>query len=52
MTVYVTEVLHGVQGEKNSLHTIKRRKINCVGNILGRKLVMRDRWDGKTRRKK
>jgi hypothetical protein len=32
--VRIEEVLHGVQEDKNILHTVKRRKTNCIGHIL------------------
>jgi len=28
------EVLHRVKEERNMLHTIKRRRANCIGHIL------------------
>jgi hypothetical protein len=30
------EVLHRVKEERNILHTLKRRKANCIGHILRR----------------
>jgi hypothetical protein len=27
------EVLHSVKEERNIIHTIKRRKANCIGHI-------------------
>jgi hypothetical protein len=30
------EVLYRVEEERNSLHAIKRRKIDCIGHILHR----------------
>jgi hypothetical protein len=54
------EVLHRVKEERNILHTVKRRKDNWIGHILRTNCLlehvikrnrMRDRRDGKTRRK-
>jgi hypothetical protein len=30
------KVLNGVEEERNILHTVKRRKVNWIGHILGR----------------
>jgi hypothetical protein len=35
------EVLHRVKEERNSLHTIKRRKANWIGNILRRNCLLK-----------
>jgi hypothetical protein len=35
------EVLHTVQENRNTLHTIKRRKVNWIGHILCRNCVLR-----------
>jgi hypothetical protein len=35
------EVLHRVQEERNILHTIKRRKANCIGHILRRNCLLK-----------
>jgi hypothetical protein len=56
------EVLHRVKEERNILHTIIRRKANCVGHILRRNCLLKhviegklegrkDRNDGTTREK-
>jgi hypothetical protein len=55
------EVLHGVKGERNILHTVKRRKANWIGHILRRnclvkhaiqrKIGRKDRSDGRTMKK-
>jgi hypothetical protein len=34
------EVLHRVKGERNILHTIKRRKDNWIGHILRRNCLL------------
>jgi hypothetical protein len=52
-------VLHGVKGERNILHTVKRRKANWIGHILRRNFLIEHviegkvegRSDGKTRKK-
>jgi hypothetical protein len=35
------EVLHRVKEEKNIIHTIKRRKANCIGHNLCRNCLLR-----------
>jgi hypothetical protein len=35
------EVLHIVKEEKNIIHTITRRKDNCIGHILGRNCLLK-----------
>ena len=52
-------MLHGVKGERNILHTVKRRKANWIGHILRRNFLIEHviegkvegRSDGKTRKK-
>jgi hypothetical protein len=34
------EVLHRVKGERNIIHTIKRRKANWIGHILRRNCII------------
>jgi hypothetical protein len=41
------EVLHRVKEERNILHTIKRRKANCIGHILGRNCLLKYVIEGK-----
>jgi hypothetical protein len=54
------EALYSVKEERNIVHTIKRRKANCIGHILRRNCLLKmllkedrskDRSDGKTRKK-
>jgi uncharacterized membrane protein len=53
------EVLHRVKEERNIPHTIKRRKANWIGQILGRNCLLKHvieekteaRNDGKKRKK-
>jgi hypothetical protein len=53
------EVLHGVQEERNILHTVKGRKANWIGHVLRRNCLLKhvaeekieERSDGKTRKK-
>jgi hypothetical protein len=55
------EVLQRVKEERNSLHTVKRRKANWIGHILRRNCLLKhgikgkiggkDRSDGKTGKK-
>jgi hypothetical protein len=40
-------VLHGVKGERNILHTIKRRKANWIGHILRRNCLLNHLIEGK-----
>jgi hypothetical protein len=35
------EVLHRVKGERNILHTVRRRKANRIGYILRRKCLLK-----------
>jgi len=35
-----SEVLHRIKDERNILHTIKRGKINWIGHILRRNLLL------------
>jgi hypothetical protein len=52
------EVFHRVKEEINGLHTVKRKKADCIGHILRRKCVVKtrsrrnDRRDEKRRKKK
>jgi hypothetical protein len=41
------EVLHRVKGERNILHTAKRRKANWIGYILHRNCLLRHVIEGK-----
>jgi hypothetical protein len=41
------EVLHGVQEERNILHTVKRRKANWIGHILRRNFLLKRVIEGK-----
>jgi hypothetical protein len=36
------EVLQKVKEERNILQRIKRRKLNCIGHILGRNCLLKD----------
>jgi hypothetical protein len=40
-------VLHRVKEERNILHTIKRRKANCIGHILRRNCLLKHVIEGK-----
>jgi hypothetical protein len=40
-------VLHRVKEERNILHTIKRRKANCIGHILCRNCLLKHMIEGK-----
>jgi hypothetical protein len=42
-------VLHRVKKERNTLHTIRRRKSNWIGHILRRNCLLRHTTDGKIR---
>jgi hypothetical protein len=35
------DVLHGVKKERNILRTVKRRKANWIGHILGRSCLLK-----------
>jgi hypothetical protein len=39
--VRTEEVLHRVKEERNILHTVKRRKANWIGHILGRNCLLK-----------
>jgi hypothetical protein len=41
------EVLHTVKEERNILHTIKRRTVNCSGHILRRNCLLKHVIEGK-----
>jgi hypothetical protein len=41
------EVLHRVKGERNIIHTIKRRKANWIGHILRRNCLLKHVIEGK-----
>jgi hypothetical protein len=41
------EVLHTVKEERNILHTIKRRKANCIGHMLHRNCLLKHIIEGK-----
>jgi hypothetical protein len=43
------EVLHRVKEERNIVHTIKRRKANCIGWILNRNCYLKHVIKGKIR---
>jgi hypothetical protein len=45
------EVLHRVKQERNSLHTIKRRKANWIGHILHRNCLLKHVIEGETERR-
>jgi hypothetical protein len=40
------EVLHRVKGERNILHTVKRRKANWIGRILRRNCILKHVIEG------
>jgi hypothetical protein len=45
---YITfRVLHRVKEVRNILHTIKRRKANCIGHILRRNCLLKHVIEGK-----
>jgi hypothetical protein len=41
------EVLHRLKEERNILHTITRRKANCIGHILRRNCPLKHVIEGK-----
>jgi hypothetical protein len=41
------EVLQRVKGQRNILHTVKRRKVNWNGHILGRNCLLKHVVEGK-----
>jgi hypothetical protein len=41
------EVLHRVKEERNILHTIKRRKANCIGHIMPKNCLLKHLIEGK-----
>jgi hypothetical protein len=41
------EVLHRVKEERNIVHTIKRRKANCIGHMLRRNCLLKHVIEGK-----
>jgi hypothetical protein len=41
------EVLHRIKGERNIIHTVKRRKANWVGHILRRNCLIKDVIEGR-----
>jgi hypothetical protein len=41
------EVLHRVKEERHIVHTIKRRKANWIGHILGRNCLLKHVIEGK-----
>ena len=41
------EVLHIVKEEWNIIHTVKRRKANCIGHILRKNCLLNDVIEGK-----
>jgi hypothetical protein len=43
------KILHTVHGERNILHTINRRKANCIGHILRGNVLLKHVIDGKIR---
>jgi hypothetical protein len=45
------EVLHRVKEERNILHTINRRKADCIGHILHRKCLLTHVIEGKIKRR-
>jgi hypothetical protein len=42
-------VLHRVKEERNILHTVRRRKANCIGHILRRNSLLKHIIEGKIR---
>jgi hypothetical protein len=46
------EVLGRVKKEGNNIHTVKRKKTNWIGQILRMKDRVKNRSNGKTKRKK
>jgi hypothetical protein len=42
-------VLYNAKEERNILHTIRRRKTNCIGHILRRNCLLRYNIEGKIR---
>jgi hypothetical protein len=42
------EVFHRVKEERNTLHTIKKRKPNWIGHILRRNCILKHVVEGKT----
>jgi hypothetical protein len=41
------KVLHRVKEERNILHTLKRRKDNCIGHVLCRNYLLKHVIGGK-----
>ena len=41
------EVLHRVKEERNIIDTIKRKKANCIGDILSRNWLVKHSIEGK-----
>jgi hypothetical protein len=41
------EVLHRVKGERNIIHTVKRRKVDWIGHILRRNCLLKHILEGK-----
>jgi hypothetical protein len=41
------EVLHTVKEERNILHTLNRRKANCIGHILHRNCLLKHVIEGR-----
>jgi len=41
------EVLHRVKEKRNILHTVKRRKANCIGHFLCKKCLLEHVIEGK-----
>ena len=46
------EVLYEVEDEKNILHTIKRRKTNCISHILRMNFLLKHFISGKVERRR
>jgi hypothetical protein len=42
------EMLQRVKEERNVLHTIERRKANCIGHILCKDCLLKHVFEGKT----
>ena len=41
------EVLHTIKEERNIIHTVNRRKANCIGHILFRNCLLEHIIEGK-----
>jgi hypothetical protein len=43
----INEVLHRVREKRHFIHTVKRRKANWIGHILGRNCLLEHVMEGK-----